>query len=130
MQLVWTQQPCAAQLHLCLVKLPVATTLSLLDTVVVTRRRRRATSFAFPSGARQRARLPTVLTLNASGGTFPTSIELPGGSTSTLSIAASDLDGDGDLHVLFGNDCSSSRVLLGQHPLPRHRHCRRLPRHH
>ena len=35
-------------------KLPVATTLSLLDTVVVTRRRRRVTSFAFPSGARQR----------------------------------------------------------------------------
>ena len=31
-------------------KLPVATTLSLLDTVVVTRRRRRVTSFAFPSG--------------------------------------------------------------------------------
>ena len=35
-------------------KLPVVTTLSLLNTVVVTRRRRRVTSFAFPSGARQR----------------------------------------------------------------------------
>ena len=31
-------------------KLPVATTLSLLDTVVVTRRRRRVTAVAFPSG--------------------------------------------------------------------------------
>jgi len=31
-------------------KLPVATIPSLLDTVVVTRRRRRVTSFAFPSG--------------------------------------------------------------------------------
>jgi hypothetical protein len=31
-------------------KLPVATTSSLLDTVVVTRRRCRVTSFAFPSG--------------------------------------------------------------------------------
>jgi hypothetical protein len=77
LQLVWTQQPCAAQLHLCLGKLPVVTIPSLLDTVVVTRRRRRATSFAFPSGARQRARLPTIQTLNASGGTFTTSIELP-----------------------------------------------------
>ena len=43
-------------------KLPVVTIPSLLDTVVVTRWRRRATSFAFPSGARQRARLPTVQT--------------------------------------------------------------------
>jgi hypothetical protein len=31
-------------------KLPVATAASLLDTVVVTRRRRRMASFAFPSG--------------------------------------------------------------------------------
>ena len=43
-------------------KLPVVRIPSLLDTVVVTRWRRRATSFAFPSGARQRARLPTVQT--------------------------------------------------------------------
>ena len=44
-------------------KLPCTctTTLSSLDAAVVTRRRRRETSFAFPSGgARQRARLPTV----------------------------------------------------------------------
>ena len=40
-------------------KLPVATTLSLLDTVVVTRRRRRVTSFAFPSG-----RAPTGASLH------------------------------------------------------------------
>jgi len=42
-------------------KLPCATTLSSLDAAVVTRRRRRVTSFAFPSGGgRQRERLPTV----------------------------------------------------------------------
>ena len=42
-------------------KLPCTTTLSSLDAAVATRRRRRETSFAFPSGgARQRARLPTV----------------------------------------------------------------------
>ena len=44
-------------------KLPCTctTTLSSLDAADVTRRRRRETSFAFPSGgARQRARLPTV----------------------------------------------------------------------
>ena len=38
-------------------KLPVATTLSLLDTVVVTRRRRRVTSFAFPFGGRANGRV-------------------------------------------------------------------------
>ena len=53
------------------------------DTVVTRHRRRHATAassdfFCVPSsGARQRARLPTIQTLNASGGTFTTSIELP-----------------------------------------------------
>ena len=37
---------------------------------------------------------------------------LPGGNESTSSIAAADMDGDGDLDVLLGNDGSSSRVLL------------------
>ena len=37
---------------------------------------------------------------------------LPGGSAATYSIAAADVDGDGDLDVLLGNDCSPSRVLL------------------
>ena len=49
-------------------KLPVATTLSSLDAAVVTRRRRRVTSFAFPSGARQRARLYTSDSLCDDGG--------------------------------------------------------------
>ena len=40
---------------------------------------------------------------NAGDGTFPTSIELPGGSASTSSIAAADMDGEGDLDVLLGN---------------------------
>ena len=50
--------------------------------------------------------------LNAGDGTFPTSIELPGGSTSTYSIAATDVDGDSDLDVLLGNFRSANRVLL------------------
>ena len=37
---------------------------------------------------------------------------LPGGSMYTRSIAAADVDGDGDLDVLLGNDGSPSRVLL------------------
>ena len=36
----------------------------------------------------------------------------PSGNSSTTSIAAADVDGDGDLDVLFGNYGSSSRVLL------------------
>jgi hypothetical protein len=50
--------------------------------------------------------------LNAGDGTFPTIIELPGGSSSTRSIAAADVDGDGDLDVLLGSVGSPSRVLL------------------
>jgi serine/threonine protein kinase len=50
--------------------------------------------------------------LNAGDGTFPTSITLPGGSALTYSIAAADVDGDGDLDVLLGNQGSPSRVLL------------------
>ncbi|KOO33148.1 protein kinase [Chrysochromulina tobinii] len=37
---------------------------------------------------------------------------LPGGDAPTSSIAAADVDGDGDLDVLLGNDGSPSRVLL------------------
>ena len=55
---------------------------------------------------------PSRVLLNAGDGTFPTSIELPGGSSSTSSIAAADVDGDGDLDVLLGNQGSPSRVLL------------------
>jgi len=47
----WLHEPQAAG------KLTCATTLSLLDTVVVTRRRRRVTSFAFPSGGRANGRV-------------------------------------------------------------------------
>ncbi|KOO33881.1 calcium binding hemolysin, partial [Chrysochromulina tobinii] len=61
---------------------------------------------------------PSVL-LNAGNGTFPTSIALPArggtGSSSffyTNSIAAADVDGDGDLDVLLGNSRSPSIVLL------------------
>ena len=60
---------------------PCTTTLSSLDAAVVTRRRRRETSFAFPSGgARQRARLYTSGPLCDDGGlgastqTAPTSL--------------------------------------------------------
>ena len=35
--------------------------------------------------------------LNVGDGTFPTSTELPGGGASTNSIAAADVNGDGDL---------------------------------
>jgi len=49
--------------------------------------------------------------LNAGDGTFPTSIELPGGSADTHSIAAADVDGDGDLDVLLGNEDTPSRLL-------------------
>ena len=49
-------------------KLPCATTLSSLDAAVVTRRRRRVTSFAFNPGARQRARLYTSDSLCDDGG--------------------------------------------------------------
>ena len=50
-------------------KLPCATTqLSSLNAAVVTRRRRRVTSFAFPSGSRQRARLYTSDSLCNDGG--------------------------------------------------------------
>ena len=49
--------------------------------------------------------------LNAGDGTFPTSIELPGGSVGTRSIAAADVDGDGDLDVLLGVSGSPSRLL-------------------
>jgi len=55
---------------------------------------------------------PSRVLLNAGDGTFPTSIDLPGGTASTRSIAAADVDGDGDLDVLLGNYRSSSRVLL------------------
>jgi serine/threonine protein kinase len=50
--------------------------------------------------------------LNAGDGTFPTSVELPGGSKSTRSIAAADVDGDGSLDVLLGNHNFPSQVLL------------------
>ena len=40
------------------------------------------------------------------------SSDLPGGSAYTASIAAADVDGDGDLDVLLGNSGSPSRVLL------------------
>jgi len=45
---------------------------------------------------------------------FPTSSELPGGAAPTRSIAAADVDGDGDLDVLLGNygDGIPSRVLI------------------
>jgi serine/threonine protein kinase len=66
---------------------------------------------------------PSRVLLNAGDGTFPTSTELPGGLheldyTSSLhadytnSIAAADVDGDGDLDVLLGNYDTPSRVLL------------------
>jgi hypothetical protein len=37
---------------------------------------------------------------------------LPGGNESTSSIAAADMDGDGDLDVLLGNHGSPSELLL------------------
>ena len=37
---------------------------------------------------------------------------LPGGIASLSSVAAADMDGDGDIDVLLGNDGSPSRVLL------------------
>ncbi|KOO31505.1 mastigoneme-like protein [Chrysochromulina tobinii] len=49
--------------------------------------------------------------LNAGDGTFPTSIDLPGGSASTFSIVAADVDGDGDLDVLLGNSGGPSLLL-------------------
>ena len=52
--------------------------------------------------------------LNAGDGSFPTSIELPGGSAQTKSVVAADVDGDGDLDVLLGNSGSPSRVLLNK----------------
>ncbi|KOO53264.1 hypothetical protein Ctob_016414, partial [Chrysochromulina tobinii] len=55
---------------------------------------------------------PSRVLLNAGGGSFPTSIELPGGSAPTSSIVAADVDGDGDLDVLLGNWGSPSQVLL------------------
>eukprot|EP00900_Chrysochromulina_parva_P004319 jgi/Chrpa1/13889/Chrysochromulina_OHIO_Genome00024570-RA len=61
---------------------------------------------------------PSRVLLNAGNGTFPTSIALPGRLASsafensyTNSIAAADVDGDGDLDVLLGNG-GGSRVLL------------------
>ncbi|KOO29948.1 cytadherence high molecular weight protein 2 [Chrysochromulina tobinii] len=58
---------------------------------------------------------PSRVLLNAGDGTFPTSITLPG-STNTYSIAAADMDaadvdGDGDLDVLLGNEGSPNQVL-------------------
>jgi len=51
--------------------------------------------------------------VNVGDGTFPTSIALPGSSAGhTSSIAAADVDGDGDLDVLLGNYGSPSLVLL------------------
>ena len=66
---------------------------------------------------------PSRVLLNAGDGTFPTSTELPGGlhkldytnslhADYTNSIAAADVDGDGDLDVLLGNYDTPSRVLL------------------
>jgi serine/threonine protein kinase len=55
---------------------------------------------------------PSRVLLNAGDGTFPTSIELPGGNAQTASIVAADVDGDGDLDVLLGNQGSPCRVLL------------------
>jgi serine/threonine protein kinase len=61
---------------------------------------------------------PSRVLLNAGDGTFPAFIELPvfvsdfGGIASTYSIAAADVDGDGDLDVLLGNWDSPSYVLL------------------
>ena len=59
---------------------------------------------------------PSRVLLNAGDGTFLTSIELPyitlpGGSESTNSIAAADVDGDGDLDLLLGTFGSASMVL-------------------
>ena len=54
---------------------------------------------------------PSRVLLNAGDGTFPTSIELPGSTQKTSSIAAADMDGDGDLDVLLGNDGGVSRVM-------------------
>ena len=58
--------------------------------------------------------------LNAGDGTFPTNIELPGGSAYTSGGSAhvhkvdcGGLDGDGDLGGLLGNISRDSRVLPG-----------------
>ncbi|KOO34597.1 mastigoneme-like protein [Chrysochromulina tobinii] len=57
-------------------------------------------------------RSPCRVLLNVGNGTFPTSIDLPGGIGDTNSIAAADVDGDGDLDLLLGNSGTPSRVLL------------------
>ncbi len=82
-------------------KLPVATIPSLLDTVVVTRRRRRVTSFAFPSGG------------------APTGASADGTSFKAATTAA--------LTAAMPTVTMTSRH---HHHHSRHRHPRRRPRRH
>jgi hypothetical protein len=68
--------------------------------------------------------------LNAGDGTFPTNIELPGGSAYTSGGSAhvhkvdcGGLDGDGDLGGLLGNISRDSRVLLNAGEAPSFLNC-------
>ena len=66
-----------------------ATTLSSLDAAVVTRRRRRMTSFAFPSGgARHRARLYTSDAICDDGGQAPSTQTAPTAPTARTAARA------------------------------------------
>jgi len=120
------------------------TTLSSLDAAIVTRRRRRMTSFAFPSGARQRARLYTSDALCDDGGPAPSTQTAPTAPTARTAAPprfppplpmcaetcnwASDADSDdvGGPGAELGTDCcrqGRQRRLLGSAFIGRSGHC-------